>query len=112
MRSLSFNAQASNFTNIRLFRNGKYSTYPYQWSNTGDRIKHWCFVLPLDERTTRVFFLFYFEALKIPFVFITGYGADVGLPPAFADTPRLPKPCSSDALQSALKHRLDGSVRD
>jgi phenylpropionate dioxygenase-like ring-hydroxylating dioxygenase large terminal subunit len=40
--------------------------YPYQWSNTGDRIKHWCFVLPIDERTTRVFFLFYFEALKIP----------------------------------------------
>jgi phenylpropionate dioxygenase-like ring-hydroxylating dioxygenase large terminal subunit len=40
--------------------------YPYQWSNTGDRIKHWCFVLPVDERTTRVFFLFYFEALKIP----------------------------------------------
>jgi hypothetical protein len=41
--------------------------YPYQYSNTGDRIKHWCFVLPIDERTTRVFFLFYFEALKIPF---------------------------------------------
>jgi phenylpropionate dioxygenase-like ring-hydroxylating dioxygenase large terminal subunit len=41
--------------------------YPYQWSNTGDRIKHWCFLLPIDERTTRVFFLFYFDALKIPF---------------------------------------------
>jgi phenylpropionate dioxygenase-like ring-hydroxylating dioxygenase large terminal subunit len=41
--------------------------YPYQWSNTGDRIKHWCFLLPLDERTTRVFFLFYFDALKFPF---------------------------------------------
>jgi phenylpropionate dioxygenase-like ring-hydroxylating dioxygenase large terminal subunit len=40
--------------------------YPHQWSNTGDRIKHWCFVLPLDERTTRVFFLFYFESLRIP----------------------------------------------
>jgi 4beta-methylsterol monooxygenase len=40
--------------------------YPYQWSNTGDRIKHWCFFLPIDERTTRVFFLFYFDALKIP----------------------------------------------
>jgi phenylpropionate dioxygenase-like ring-hydroxylating dioxygenase large terminal subunit len=40
--------------------------YPYQWSNTGDRIKHWCFLLPIDERTTRVFFLFYFDALKIP----------------------------------------------
>ena len=41
--------------------------YPYQWSNTGDRIKHWCFLLPIDERTTRVFFLFYFDALKFPF---------------------------------------------
>ena len=40
--------------------------YPYQWSNTGGKIKHWCFVLPIDERTTRVFFLFYFESLKIP----------------------------------------------
>lgn len=40
--------------------------YPYQWSNTDGKIKHWCFVLPIDERTTRVFFLFYFDALKIP----------------------------------------------
>ena len=40
--------------------------YPYQWSNTDDAIKHWLFVLPIDERTTRVFFLFYFESLKIP----------------------------------------------
>lgn len=44
--------------------------YPYQWSNTGDKIKHWCFVLPIDERHTRVFFLFYFDALKIPFTSI------------------------------------------
>ncbi len=41
--------------------------YPYQWSNTGGKIKHWLFVLPMDERTTRAFFLFYFDALKIPF---------------------------------------------
>jgi hypothetical protein len=41
--------------------------YPYQWSNTGDRIKHWCFILPIDERTSRVFFVFYFDALKVPF---------------------------------------------
>ena len=40
--------------------------YPYQWSSTGGKIKHWCFVLPIDERTSRVFFLFYFESLKIP----------------------------------------------
>lgn len=41
--------------------------YPYQWSNTGDQIKHWLFVLPIDERTTRSFFIFYFKELKIPF---------------------------------------------
>ena len=43
------------------------------------------------------------DALKIPFVFVTGYGADLRLPPAFAGRPRLPKPCSSDALRAALK---------
>lgn len=44
--------------------------YPYQWSNTDDRIKHWCFVLPMDEQTTRTFFVFYFspEMLKVPFL--------------------------------------------
>ena len=41
--------------------------YPYQWSNTDDAIKHWLFVLPIDERTTRAFFLFYFKSLKIPY---------------------------------------------
>ena len=45
------------------------------------------------------------EALKIPFVFVTGYGADVRLPPAFADRPRLPKPCSSDALKAIMAGR-------
>ena len=42
--------------------------YPYQRSNTDDAIKHWLFVLPIDERTTRVFFLFYFKSLKMPLV--------------------------------------------
>lgn len=42
--------------------------YPYQWSNTGDQIKHWCFVLPVDANHTRVFFLFYFKFFKVPFV--------------------------------------------
>ncbi len=42
--------------------------YPYQWSNTDNEIKHWLFVLPVDERTTRAFFLFYFKSLKIPFL--------------------------------------------
>jgi CheY-like chemotaxis protein len=47
------------------------------------------------------------EALKIPFVFVTGYGADVRLPKALADKPRLPKPCSSAALEAMLKRRPD-----
>jgi phenylpropionate dioxygenase-like ring-hydroxylating dioxygenase large terminal subunit len=44
--------------------------YPYQWSSTDEKIKHWCFVLPIDERTTRAFFLFYFHPalVKLPFV--------------------------------------------
>lgn len=41
--------------------------YPYQWSNTDDKIKHWLFVLPIDERTTRAFFLFYFDRFVVPF---------------------------------------------
>jgi CheY-like chemotaxis protein len=43
------------------------------------------------------------EALKIPFAFVTGYGADTLLPPAFAAKPRLPKPYSTDALFALLK---------
>jgi hypothetical protein len=41
-------------------------------------------------------------ALKIPFAFVTGYGADK-VPPEFADRPRLPKPCSRDALLIVLQ---------
>jgi CheY-like chemotaxis protein len=44
-------------------------------------------------------------ALKIPFVFVTGYGADASIPSAFATRPRLQKPCSSDALEAALRTR-------
>ena len=42
--------------------------YPYQWSNTDDQIKHWCFVLPIDVQTSRAFFIFYFSpgVLKVP----------------------------------------------
>src|SRR5262245_34414572 len=43
------------------------------------------------------------QALQIPFVFITGYSRDVGLPPALMGTPMLPKPCTSDVLQAALR---------
>jgi len=49
------------------------------------------------------------EALKIPFVFVTGYGGD-RVDIAFADRPRLPKPCSSEALLSVMR-RLAGARR-
>lgn len=42
------------------------------------------------------------DALKIPFAFVTGYGADAKLPAAFANKPRLPKPYSTDALRALL----------
>src|SRR5260370_23029426 len=45
------------------------------------------------------------DALNIPFIFITGYGIDVRLPAAFANKPRLPKPCSTEALEAALRRR-------
>ena len=44
------------------------------------------------------------EALKIPFAFVTGYGAHARLPAAFASKPRLAKPYSTDALQALLKN--------
>jgi phenylpropionate dioxygenase-like ring-hydroxylating dioxygenase large terminal subunit len=46
--------------------------YPHQWSNTGGKIKHWCFVLPIDERHTRVFFIFFFDhdVYRVPFTSI------------------------------------------
>ena len=43
------------------------------------------------------------DALKIPFAFVTGYGADAKLPAAFVNTPRLSKPYSTDALLMLLK---------
>ena len=49
------------------------------------------------------------EALKIPFAFVTGYGADARLPADFANKPRLPKPCSSDALRDVLRRGGAGS---
>ncbi|MEY9125420.1 CheY-like chemotaxis protein [Bradyrhizobium yuanmingense] len=44
-------------------------------------------------------------ALKVPFVFVTGYGAEVRIPPGLAGRPRLQKPCSSEALEAALQAR-------
>ena len=48
------------------------------------------------------------DELKIPFIFVTGYGVDVRLPAALADKPRLPKPYSSDALKALLRSRANG----
>jgi CheY-like chemotaxis protein len=45
------------------------------------------------------------QAMKIPFVFISGYGSKIVLPPALRDTPMLPKPCTTDVLEAALRRR-------
>jgi CheY-like chemotaxis protein len=44
--------------------------------------------------------------LNIPFVFVTGYAAEAVVPAEFADRPRLPKPCTTEALEAVL--RRDG----
>ncbi len=51
------------------------------------------------------------DALRIPYVFVTGYGADVRLPAALAGKPRLPKPCCSEALEAALRRRPGAAAR-
>ena len=43
------------------------------------------------------------DALKIPYAFVTGYGADARLPAAFAGKPRLTKPYATDALLVLLR---------
>jgi CheY-like chemotaxis protein len=50
------------------------------------------------------------DALKIPFVFVTGYRAAGTFPAAFEQVPRLAKPCSSDALQALLARRSDSNA--
>ena len=52
------------------------------------------------------------EALKIPFAFVTGYGAGARLPAAFANRPRLPKPYSTAALLALLKRRSGSGDND
>jgi DNA-binding LytR/AlgR family response regulator len=51
------------------------------------------------------------DELKVPFVFITGYGADLRLAAAFADRPRLPKPYSTDALKALLRSRAGPVIK-
>ena len=43
------------------------------------------------------------HAMQIPFVFITGYSSAVGLPPALNGTATLPKPCTTEQLEAALR---------
>jgi CheY-like chemotaxis protein len=51
------------------------------------------------------------NALRVPFVFVTGYGSPAKFPPALANRPRLPKPCSTEALFAALRGRSDHSAK-
>jgi DNA-binding NtrC family response regulator len=51
------------------------------------------------------------DALKIPFVFVTGYGAVGAFPAALSGRPRLPKPCPTDALEAMLRRRPDSSAK-
>ena len=43
------------------------------------------------------------EALRIPFAFVTGSGADTALPPAFEDDPRVFYVAGPDALRALMK---------
>jgi DNA-binding NtrC family response regulator len=51
------------------------------------------------------------DALKIPFVFVTGYGAVGAFPAALAGRPTLPKPCPTDALEAMLRRRPAASPK-
>ncbi|HLJ01594.1 MAG TPA: response regulator [Bradyrhizobium sp.] len=48
------------------------------------------------------------DALGISFAFVTGYGNGVELPSAFAQRPRLPKPCPAEALEALLMDTTTG----
>jgi phenylpropionate dioxygenase-like ring-hydroxylating dioxygenase large terminal subunit len=55
--------QGKDFEAMTLWYN-----YPFQASNIEDKYLHWLFMVPVDERTTRCFFIFLFGALEIPVV--------------------------------------------
>lgn len=40
--------------------------YPYHRSDTDGEIKHFMCAIPMDERTTRVFFILYYKQFRIP----------------------------------------------
>jgi phenylpropionate dioxygenase-like ring-hydroxylating dioxygenase large terminal subunit len=65
-----------------------YFDYPYQRASIDDKIKHWCFLTPLDLRRTQVFFTIVvdFDALRVP---LTPF--------------RMPRPCAQLFLRGARK---------
>lgn len=42
------------------------------------------------------------RARSIPFIFMTGYGSPMGLPPSLAGVPRVNKPIKASALEAVL----------
>ncbi len=50
------------------------------------------------------------ESLGIPFAFVSGYDGEAALTDAFPQRPRLPKPCTTDALEAMLKRAAAGRV--
>ncbi len=55
--------QGKDFDRMTLWYN-----YPFQASNISDKYLHWLFMVPIDEKTTRCFFIFLFGSLEIPVV--------------------------------------------
>lgn len=51
------------------------------------------------------------DALGILFAFVSGYAADVALPATLANRPRLPKPCTNDALEAVLRGAVTGRAQ-
>ncbi len=51
------------------------------------------------------------DTLGIRFAFVSGYGADAAVPAAFSQRPRLPKPCTSDALEALLREAVAGCAK-
>ncbi len=42
--------------------------YPYQASDISGKYLHWLFMVPIDEKTTRCFFMFLFGPIEIPVI--------------------------------------------
>jgi phenylpropionate dioxygenase-like ring-hydroxylating dioxygenase large terminal subunit len=51
---------------VKLDRIKVFYDYPYQRSDIDGKYFHWLFLLPIDEQTTRAFFIFAFSNMRIP----------------------------------------------